>query len=150
MAKIGPIRHSYYYAASPERVFAALTDPRELTKWFVRKARVVPRKGGTYRLTWGPYTMRGRVLEIEPPRHLVLRWIDQFGDGKVFETEAAFELTKKGKGTVLSLTHRGFRSGKKWVALFGGVQSGWAYYLVNLKSFLNHGNDLRSDHDALG
>ncbi len=150
MAKIPRVRQTYQFAASPERVFAALTEPGQLVKWFAEKASVTPRKGGAYRLTWGDYTMRGRVEAIDAPKKLSLAWIDRFPGGKLFETEAEFSLAKRGKGTVLSLTHRGFKAGKKWVALYGSVQSGWAYYLLNLKSFLDHGTDLRSAHDALG
>lgn len=151
MAKIPPIEHTFYYAVSPDRLFAAFTDPAELAKWFVEKASIAPRKGAAFRLTWaGGYTMRGKVKSIEPGKRLALAWVDRFEGGKVFETEARFVFTKKGRGTLLTLTHRGFKSGKKWVALYGGIESGWAYYLTNLRSVLEHGIDLRSDRDALG
>jgi uncharacterized protein YndB with AHSA1/START domain len=151
MAKVPLIRQSYYYAIPPAQVFSALTEPRQLAKWFVEKAVVTPKKGASFRLTWrGGYTMKGRINAIAPPKTLDLKWIDRFEGGKTFETEAQFALTKKGKGTLLSLTHRGFKSGKKWVTLYGGIQSGWAYYLTNLRSVLEHGVDLRSEFDSLG
>jgi len=150
MAKIGPIEQTYYLAAPPERVFAALTEPEELAKWFVEKAEFTPKKGGTFRLRWaGGYTLKGRVRAIEPPKKLALDWIDRFEGGKVFETEARFAIKKKGKGTLLTVTHRGFKSGKQWIALYGAIQSGWAYYLSNLRSVVDHGVDLRSELDAL-
>jgi|HubBroStandDraft_1064217.scaffolds.fasta_scaffold00229_16 uncharacterized protein YndB with AHSA1/START domain len=148
MAKPPPIRQTYILLAPPARVFAALTDPKVLPKWFVSKATVTPRKGGSFRLSWGKtYTMRGKVLEIQVPRTLRLSWNDRI-DGKAFATEARFDLAKHGRGTKLTVTHRGFKSGKKWVALHGGVASGWAYYLQNLRSVLDHGTDLRSPSDA--
>lgn len=151
MAKIGPIEQTYRLAAPPERVFAALTDPEELVKWFVDKAEFSPKKGGSFRLKWAAgYSLKGRVKAIEPPKKLHLAWIDRFEGGKVFETEARFSLKKKGKGTLLTVTHRGFKSGKQWIALYGGIQSGWAYYLSNLRSVLDHGTDLRSEFDVLG
>ncbi len=151
MGKIPPIEQTFYYAVPPERVYAALTEPGELTKWFADKAEFTPKKGGTFRLTWATgYTMRGKVKNLDPAKKLSLAWVDRFEGGKVFETEARFVFAKKGKGTQLSLTHRGFKSGKKWVALYGGIQSGWAYYLTNLRSVLEHGIDLRSSRDALG
>jgi len=151
MAKVGPVHQTYYLAAAPPRVFAALTQPVEITKWFAVKATVQPRRGGTYRLSWGGgFSMRGRIDEIVPSKRLTVAWIDRLEGGKTFETQARFVLTKKGRGTLLDVTHRGFKSGKKWVALFGAVESGWAYYLMNLKSVLDHGTDLRSDLDALG
>jgi uncharacterized protein YndB with AHSA1/START domain len=151
MAKVPPIEQTFYYAAPPDRIFAALTVPEELTRWFSDKADVTPKRGSTFRLTWASgYVMRGKIRVYEPPKKLTLEWVDRFGKGKVFSTEARFTLKKKGKGTLLTLTHRGFRSGKRWIALYGGIQSGWAYYLTNLRSVIEHGTDLRSDLDALG
>jgi uncharacterized protein YndB with AHSA1/START domain len=150
MAKVGPIRKTYYYEAPPERVFASLTVPKELTKWFLASATLTPRKGGSFRFKWleGDYVMNGKVLDFDRPRGVRYAWIDRFGS-KVFKTEVTFALTPKGKGTMLRVTHRGFKSGKKWVALYGGIQSGWTYYLLNLKSVLEHGTDLRSKHTTV-
>ncbi|HYA57685.1 MAG TPA: SRPBCC domain-containing protein [Thermoplasmata archaeon] len=151
MAKVPPIEQTYFYAVSPSRVFAALTEPAQLTKWFAHKAVVAPEKGGAYRLSWrGGYTMRGKVRAFDPPKKLHVDWVDRFAGKKTFVTQARFTLERKGRGTILSLTHRGFKSGKQWVALYGGIQSGWAYYLTNLRSVLEHGVDLRTDLDALG
>jgi uncharacterized protein YndB with AHSA1/START domain len=151
MAKPPAIHQTYYFSVPPARVFAALTEPAQLKKWFVKRAVVTLRKGGAFRLSWnGGYSMRGNVLLSEPPRTLHVAWKDRLDGGRLFETEARFTIAKKGRGTTLSLTHRGFKSGKKWISLYGAVQSGWAYYLTNLKSVLDHGTDLRSAADQLG
>ncbi len=151
MAKIPPIHQQFYYAVPPARVYAALTEPRHLAEWFLEKATFVPKEGAPFRFVWrGGFSMKGRVKAVDPGKKLYLVWVDKTEGGKVLETEARFELERQGKGTLLSLTHRGFKSGKKWVVLFGGIQSGWAYYLMNLKSVLEHGIDLRTDSDRLG
>lgn len=151
MAKIPRIEQTFYYAASPAQVYAALTDSNRLTKWFVDSAEVALKKGGAFRLTWeAGYAMRGKVKEVDPEKLLVVAWVDRLEGGKVFETEARFDLTKKGKGTLLKVTHRGFKKGSKWIGLYGAVQSGWAYYLTNLRSVIEHGTDLRTRHDRLG
>ncbi len=150
MAKIPPIHQTFYYAAPPRRIFAALTDPAELRRWFVHRAEISLEPGAPFRFQWkGGYTLNGRVKSADPPKRLVLAWIDRFEGGNVFETEARFELRKKGKGTLLGLTHRGFQQGPPWVGLYGAIQSGWAYYLTNLRSVLEHRIDLRSDLDSL-
>ncbi len=150
MAKVPPLEQTYYLAAPPERVFEALTNPKVLTRWFVDEARFTARKGGTFRFGWAGYRLRGKVKLIEPPKRLHLDWIDRFESGKTFETEARFSLKRKGKGTLLTINHRGFKSGKQWIVLYGGIQSGWAYYLSNLKSVLDHDVDLRNRNDVLG
>ena len=151
MAKIPSIEQTYYYAAPPSRVFAALTEPDELAKWFVDKAVFPHRKGGTFRLWWkGGYTMRGKVLAIESPDRLSLQWVDRFDRKKVFETEVTFTLKRKGSGTLLSVKHRGFRAGKRWIGLYGSIQSGWTFYLTNLRSVIEHEIDLRRKLDVLG
>jgi uncharacterized protein YndB with AHSA1/START domain len=151
MAKVPRVRQSYYLAVPRERVFSALTKPKELARWFVATAVVTPRKGGSYRLTWiGGFTMRGRIHAIDPPNSLEVDWIDRPAPGKVFETRARFELKRAGRGTTLTVTHRGFKSGKAWISLYGNIQSGWAMYLMNLRSVLEHRTDLRSRRDRLG
>ena len=150
MAKVPSIEHTFYYRASRARVFAALTEPDQLARWFVDKAAITPKKGAPFRFRWKSYTLRGRVRSVDPPGKLVLTWVDRFGKEKPLETEARIELHRHGPGTRLTLTHRGFRSGKKWIALYGAIEAGWAYYLTNLRSVLEHGTDLRSDLDVLG
>jgi uncharacterized protein YndB with AHSA1/START domain len=150
MGKLPPVEQKYLIGASPEKVFAALTQPKQLARWFVQSAVVELREGGDYRLTWAPgVAMKGKVRSFSAPSKLVVDWHDRISGGKAFETVARFRLRKRGKGTVLSVTHDGFRSGKSWARLFGAVQSGWAYYLQNLKSVLEHGTDLRTDLDQL-
>jgi len=149
MTKPAPIEQSYYYAAPPDKVFAALTEPDGLASWFLDSAEIALRKGGTFHFTWqGGYSMKGKVKKVEEGRLVVYAWVDKLPGGKVVETEARFDLQKKGKGTLLSLTHRGFKKGPKWLALYGAIQSGWAHYLTNLRSVLEHGTDLRSPHDV--
>ena len=151
MAKIPAIQQTFYLAVPPNRVFAALTRPRQLAKWFLEKATITPKPGSTFEFTWrGGYSMKGKVEGVSAPRRLELEWVDRFDGDRTLRTRVRFALRKRGKGTLLTVTHRGFKSGKKWVLLYGGVQSGWAYYLTNLKSVLEHGFDLRSRLDSLG
>ena len=149
MAKIEPIEHSFYLPISPDKVYEYLTKSKLLTGWFSERAIVTPKKGGSFQLFWGEFAMRGKVKEAVAPKKLVIAWIDRFENAKVFETEARFTLRKKGKGTLLKITHSGFKSGKKWTVLYGAISSGWAYYLLNLRSVVEHGTDLRNDFDAL-
>lgn len=142
------IEQSFYYDAPPEAIFEALTEPAQLTKWFVSKAKVELKKGGKVKFTWkGGHTMNGKVKRFTVGRKVAYGWRDNLGKGKEAKTLAVFEISKKGTGSMLKLTHGGFGDSKAWIELYGGIQSGWAYYLMNLKSVLSQGRDLRSEYD---
>ncbi|MGP8074201.1 MAG: SRPBCC family protein [Thermoplasmata archaeon] len=144
------VQETLYYDASPAKVFAALTEPKKLSRWFVRRAEITLAPNAPFTFVWrGGYSLRGRVKTVVPGRSLCLSWPDRFGKGRAFLTEARFDLRKKGRGTVLKITHSGFKSGPAWVRLHGAVQAGWAYHLLNLRAHLSHGVDLRVDQDSI-
>src|SRR6476620_1821933 len=64
-------------AASPERVWSALTEAKHLGTWFGDAGATIDlRPGGEITLTWeknGP--VRGRVERVEPPTVFSFRWI---------------------------------------------------------------------------
>ncbi|MCI4365840.1 MAG: SRPBCC domain-containing protein [Thermoplasmata archaeon] len=142
------IDQSFFYRASNRRVFRALTDPAELTRWFVAKADLPHEAGAAYRFEWpGGYSHVGTVEEFVPPRRLSLTWPHGPVRGR-FYTRVTFTVRRAGPGTFVSVHHTGFPSTPKGLAQYGGTQSGWAYYLLNLRSVLEFGRDLRSPRDA--
>ena len=82
--------------APPERVFAALTDDSELTRWFAEHAEVDAREGGEFRF-WGKSTWNApyrwyahqKIVRLEAPNLLVFSWPV---DG--LESEVTLELTQ--------------------------------------------------------
>ena len=148
MAKKLEIKQSYYYEAPPAKVYAALTEPSQLVKWFLVKAKVDLKKGGKVEFTWeGGHKMSGKVKRVVAGKEVAYVWHDDLGKKKEAKTLAEFEVKKSGTGSMLRLTHSGFGDSKAWIELFGAIQSGWAYYLTNLKSVLQNGTDLRSKQD---
>jgi uncharacterized protein YndB with AHSA1/START domain len=142
------ISQSYYFDAPPARVFAALTEPGQLVRWFLSKAKVDLRKGGKIEFTWeGGHRMVGKVMRVATDKEVAYAWHDDLGKEKKATTLAEFKVSKKGKGSMLKLSHGGFGESKEWIELYGAIQSGWAYYLTNLKSVLLTGTDLRSKLD---
>src|SRR5213594_5259875 len=68
-------RHSVGIHASPAEVYFALTDPRELSRWFVSEASIDLRPGGSYRWVFGegtgavgsdPRVSSGGVVAVVP------------------------------------------------------------------------------------
>ncbi len=86
-------------AAPPARVFQALTDERELMLWFknpscpVKTWKMDARSGGRYGYTTqkgsavvnnvDEFKCHGEILEIDPPRLLVLHLVRQLASGPV-------------------------------------------------------------------
>src|SRR5271170_2476660 len=138
--------HQVFHLRAPvAKVFRALTDPSEITKWFLAKAQLTPRRGGRYDFTWqGGYRHEAAVLEFVQNRRLTLEWP---GVGRGI-TRVTFSVRREGMGTRLEVRHTGYRRTPAWLEMYGGTQSGWAYYLMNLKSVLEHGHDLRSAGDT--
>ena len=105
-------------AASPERVFRALTST-EITEWWVRPGVFDTREwtgvlspGGRWRASGvsrgQPYVATGDVVEIDVPRKLVYTW-DGVGTPAAPST-LAFTLERLASGTRLRLRQSGFVS----------------------------------------
>jgi len=94
-------------AASPERVWAALTDPAALTTWFAEKAEVEPRVGGAFRF-WGKHTptlgvagpAEQAITALEPNERLAFTWTWGGVPG-----ECELRLEPAGARTAVRVTH---------------------------------------------
>ncbi len=136
MEKLPDINQTYALEAPPSKVFAALTDSRELVKWWAVKARVDPVDGGRFSLVFNNgFVWDGKLSNFEENKSVSFSWV---------EGTASFKLVKKGEGTLLKLHHAGFVHAERLAA----STAGWTYYLSNLKSVLDHGTDLRSKEDS--
>ena len=130
------IEQSYVLNAPPETVFQALTDPEMLVKWWVAKAHVDLREGGDFDFDWlNGFHLSGKIMRFEKDNAVSFSWSQH--------TTAALQVLKKGRGTILKLHHGDFKD----PGHFALASSRWGYYLMNLKSVLDHGTDLRSKDD---
>jgi uncharacterized protein YndB with AHSA1/START domain len=86
-------------AASPERVFRALTHEGELTSWFAEHVEVELHAGGEFRF-WGKHTYCApvraqssqKVVRVEAPRLLAFSWRLEDRDSEVtFELSPAVD-----------------------------------------------------------
>jgi uncharacterized protein YndB with AHSA1/START domain len=144
MVKSYVAKQSYHFKAAPAKVFWALSDPKGLSKWFLSRAKLEPKKGGSYTFDWiGGYHMTGTVKKLEPNRVISFSWTDKLRNGEIAKTTASFQVAKKGSGALLTLRHTGFKDPEH----FADCSSRWSYYLTNMKSVLDHGIDLRSRYD---
>ena len=94
----------------PEADWKALTDPGALSKWYMTKATVEGRRGGSISFVAGPSRLRvtGKILVWEPPRIFEHEWkvasISDLPSGE--DAVIRWELSPEGTGTVLHLEHR--------------------------------------------
>jgi uncharacterized protein YndB with AHSA1/START domain len=138
-----------HIAAPPERVFQALTDERELMRWFtdpscpVKFWQMDARPGGRYRYATekgavvvnnvSEFECHGEILELDPPRLLVYTWIANWHIDKSIRTVVRWELTPAEAGTDVRVTHSGLASEH---AARKDYSTGWPGVMQNLKTFV--------------
>ncbi len=142
-----------FIAAPPERVFQALTDPSQTSKWWgqkgmyrVTESKADVRVGGKW-LSSGvgadgtEFKVQGEYLQIDPPKLLVHTWIPSYAGN--IKTTVRWELEPRdvhglhsrgpqrvGTGTVVRVHHSGFADeksaqdhGNGWIRVLGWAQA---------------------------
>jgi uncharacterized protein YndB with AHSA1/START domain len=97
----------------PARVWAALTQPDQLSAWFGTQASIDLRPGGEVIFTWDGSTgsrgtNRGVIEAVDPPNRLAFHW--QSSPDTVQMTRVEFTLEPHPEGTRLRLVESGFAS----------------------------------------
>ncbi|MEJ0007445.1 MAG: SRPBCC family protein [Steroidobacteraceae bacterium] len=136
-----------YIRTSTEKLWAALTKP-EFTRqyWFGMHMDSTWQPGAEWKLCFanGRVADIGEVLEIDPPRRLVLRWQNEFRPEIKAEGPAncVFDLEQSGDVVKLTITHSSSKPNSK---LISAVSGGWPKILSNLKSLLETGNPFTAE-----
>ena len=143
-----------FIRATPQRVFAALTDAQELERWFFTEVQTDPRPGGSYAMWWRSekeperdHRRLGRYLEFVPGERLTFEWR---GDGtgpkeltQIGETTVTITLKAEAGGTRLRLVHTGWADNEVARKSRESHRGGWTFYVENLERFLAGGPDER-------
>ncbi len=149
-----------FIAAPPERVFEAITDPKQPPQWWGQQGvyRVTDwkgdlRVGGKWSSTGmgadgKGFTVEGEYLAIDPPRRLVYTWIASFMGPHT--TTVHWELEprevhglqsrgpqKMGTGTMVKIRHEGFAGAPQGMAV--GHSQGWIRVLGWVQAFVEEG-----------
>ena len=100
--------------APPEEVFRHLTDPAAMIRWMGQHAILKPVPGGAFKVDINGVPVRGRYLEIDPPRRVLVSWgVAGSASMPPGATEVEFTLTPTPAGTRLRLVHRGLPPGQE-------------------------------------
>ena len=110
------LRITRTFAATPERVYQAFTNPGDLEKWFGPEGvncivhDIDPRPGGAYSFTMRnengeEHPLSGVFEEVVPNKKLVYTWTWGTGTLEGVETRVTVDFADKDGGTELTLTH---------------------------------------------
>ena len=139
------ITQTHTIDASANRVYRALTDAGEITRWFASAAESEAKPGGRYRYEYvfadasRNHTTQGEYRELVPDQTVRYSW--PAGHAKV-PTEVAFSLAPQAGSTQLTLVHSGWTPETE--ASMKEHDMGWGFFLGNLKSYLEDGLDQRA------
>ena len=132
-----------YIRTTPEKLWSALTDDVEFMKqyWFGTHCESQWTPGSSWKMVSpdGGISDAGEIVEAEPPRRLVIRWVHQ--KRPELKAEGAslctMELEPSGTAVKLSITHTIEREPSKLIV---AVSGGWPKIISNLKSLLETGS----------
>jgi uncharacterized protein YndB with AHSA1/START domain len=135
-----------YIRTTPEKLWRALIEPEFTRQYWVGTWQESEWKpGASWRLMIpdGRVGNSGEVLEIDPPRRLVLSWRTEFKPELRAEgfSRMTYELEQQGDMVKLTLIHEIDKPESKFIET---VSDGWPLILASLKSLLETGESLEA------
>ena len=138
-----------YIRTTPEKLWSALTHDSEFMKqyWFGVHCDSKWTAGSAWKMVSGDGQIldSGEIVEVVPPRRLVIRWQHQTKPELKAEGESlcTLELEPSGTAVKLAITHTIERDPSQFIV---AVSGGWPKIMSNLKSLLETGSVVL--HDA--
>jgi uncharacterized protein YndB with AHSA1/START domain len=134
-----------FIRTTPEQLWSALTSP-DFTKqyWFGMQHETDWQAGSSWQLVFpdGRVADTGEIVEVDPPRRLVLRWRNEFKPELRAEgySQCVIQIEPVGNAAKLTITHSMDRERSNDRSKFiDAVSGGWPRILSNLKSLLETG-----------
>jgi len=130
-----------YIRTTPAHLWSALTDPDVMKQyWFGMHQQTDWQAGSSWKLVYpdGRVTDSGEIVEVDPPRRLVIKWRNEFRPELKSEgySRCTIELEPVDGAVKLTIMHTIDRPDSK---LIDAVSGGWPRILSNLKSLLETG-----------
>ncbi len=141
-----------YIRTTPAKLWSALTNDTEFMKqyWFGVHCESDWTAGSSWKMLYpdGRIVDSGEIVEAQPPRRLVIRWVHQNKPELKAEGESlcTMELEPSGGAVKLSITHTIEREPSKFIE---AVSGGWPKIISNLKSLLETGSAVLNDPYAV-
>lgn len=133
-----------YIRTTPEKLWEAFTTPEiQRQYWFGAAQESAWKKGSPWRIVSGDGKVldAGEVVEIDPPRRLVISWRNEFIPELKAEgfARATITLEPAGEAVKLMVVHEIDRDPSKFIE---AVSGGWPKIFAGLKSLLETGKPL--------
>ena len=130
-----------YIRTTPEKLWTALTNVEFMQQyWFGMHCECDWKAGSPWKLVFtdGRIADAGEVVEVDPPKRLVLKWRNEWNPEMKAEgySRCTFDLEPVTGVVKLTVTHAIDRAQSKFI---GAVSGGWPKILSNLKSLLETG-----------
>ncbi|MGI8696670.1 MAG: SRPBCC family protein, partial [Mycobacteriales bacterium] len=94
--------------AEAAEVFEYLVTPGAMTAWMGQRAVLEPRPAGVFEVDIAGSPIRGRYLQVERPRLVVVSWgVAGSDDLPPGASTVAFTLTSTARGTRVDVVHSG-------------------------------------------
>jgi uncharacterized protein YndB with AHSA1/START domain len=123
-----PVVATVHVDAPPERVYEYFTRPEAIVTWMGEYALLEAEPGGRFTVDVKGAPVRGRFLDLDPPRRLLISWgyagSDDLPPGR---STVEIRFTAERGGTRVDLEHRDLPA-----AQMPGHVSGWTHYLARL------------------
>ncbi|MBS0528064.1 MAG: SRPBCC family protein [Proteobacteria bacterium] len=131
-----------YIKTTAEKLWNALTDPDTNTKyWFGAHQESDWKAGSSWKIVFadGSVADTGEIVEIDPPKRMVIRWRNEFRPELKAEgySRCTTQIEPADGAVKLTITHALDGDGTKFIA---AVSGGWPLILSNLKSLLETGD----------
>jgi uncharacterized protein YndB with AHSA1/START domain len=124
------IERTLELAAPRARVWRAISDPEELSRWFPQRASWELRPGGIGTFSWEDYgEFPVEVVTVEEPAHLAWRWGMEYDEVTLVEWWLD---ERPDGGTTLRMRESGFSTAKHRA----GNDEGWTEELGELAALL--------------
>lgn len=133
--------YSVFILATPEQIWEAITKP-EFTERYFHGATIAVRDGRRFS-SIGELAWDEEVLEEDPPRRLVHRWVAGYSEELAAEdpSRVTWEIEpQEGGFSLLTVVHDQLEGAPKTAESVSG--NGWMYVLSGLKTLLETGKPL--------
>jgi len=142
------VRRTIQIAASIENVWAAITEPEHISKWFGAAAFDGAGVGATGTLSWPDYgDVPIRVEAMDPPTMISYRWSNDGASGVLPEqvdpdhsTVFTFTLEPIPSGTRLTVVETGFETTSDPATNLANHRDGWDAELDDLVALVEQGS----------